>query len=417
VNHSVVDALPSSSVSVSRLRTFSNTGAAILAAMASGVLLALPYNFPSLYLLTWVAFVPLLWVTRMSSLKQAYGLGFCAGLAMYVIGAFWIVDFLELYLGLGSGRSVILAVAFWLYCAQLLALLLLLYRWLRLHTGLSELVLFPPLVAMFYSGFPMLFSAPLGGSQSYFLVALQATEFFGAASLDFIIALTNVLLFVGLRVFLRLRVWQPSEARSVAVLTSSSGVWMAALLIVSWLSYGIYAVPRWDAAVAHWPVQAIGIVQPNETPSEQLPLPTPGYSWAYPPEMALTEKLAQAGAAVIVWPETRYKRYFADPHVEQAFAAKVAKLGVPLMFQDIEALGQGRDKKQYNTSVYLNAEGELAGKYRKVKRVPLGEYVPGLQHVEPFRDWLYHNLPAFFADFLPGETPAGRIRHGAFDLL
>ena len=62
----------------------------------------------------------------------------------------------------------------------------------------------------------------------------------------------------------------------------------------------------------------VGIVQPNEAPSLARPAIFPGYSLAYPPEMAMTERLAQAGAELVVWPETRYKGYFDQPHVQNA---------------------------------------------------------------------------------------------------
>lgn len=368
----------------------------VLAAGTSGALLGLPYNHPDWYLLTWVAFVPLLWASRQASPWAAYGLGLCTGLVMYVLGAAWIVDFIGLYKGFDTAGSRIGAVLFWLYCAQLPACLMLLYRWLYrwlcLRTRVPGEWLFPPLVAIFYSYFPMLFPVQLAGSQSRFLVAIQATEWFGAASLDFMIAVANVLLWVCVR-----------------DLHAGSGrgrrVWrlLGVLSLVAWMGYGCHAVQRWDEVVADWPARKVGMVQPNEVPSERLPSPVPGYSRAYPPEMALTEQLAAAGAEVIVWPETRYKGYFEYPHVRQGFARQVAELGVPLVFQDIERLAEEHRPVQYNTAVLLGADGELAAYYRKIKRVPLGEYIPLLHAVAALELWLHERLPELFANFAAGQ--------------
>lgn len=383
---------------------------AVLAAGVSGVLLALPYNFPHLYLLTWVAFVPLLWATREASLKAAYGLGLCTGLVMYVVAAFWIVDFIELYKGFDTATSWMGAVLFWGYCAQLPACLLLLFRWLCLRTRVPELWLLPVLVAIFYSYFPMLFPVQLAASQSRFLLAIQATDFFGAASLDFIIALTNVLLWTGLRQLRGLLQLRGSGLGSAAVPDRCGGRqwlqrWAAVMLVAGWLVYGGYALRYWDAEVAGWPERRVGMVQPNEVPSEPLPPPVPGYSRAYPPEMALTEQLAAAGAEVIVWPETRYKGYFHYPHVQQSFSRRVAELGVPLMFQDIERSGTGRDQIQYNTAIWLGQNGEQAAVYRKIKRVPLGEYMPLLHYAPSLQLWLSDRLPELFANFESGDGP------------
>lgn len=390
-----------------RIRILSRKLLAPGAAVSSGILLGVPYNYPDLYLLSWVAFVPLLWATRDASPWRAYRLGLCTGLGMYVTGAFWIVEFIGLYKGVDVVVSRSGALLFWFCCAQLPACLLLLYRWLSLRTRVHELCLFPPLVAIFYSYFPMLFPVQLAGSQSRFLAAIQATEWFGAAGLDFIVALSNVLLWSCAR---ELAGHRRSERRLEPARPLLR--WGAAALVAGWLGYGVSAVQRWDAAVADWPQRPVGIVQPDEAPSEPVPPPVPGYSRAYPPEMALSEPLAAAGAELILWPETRFKGYFQYPHVREAFRRQVASLGVPLVFQDIERVPvagahavqyDAQYNTQYNTGVLLGADGELAGRYRKIKRVPLGEYMPLLHYAELLQRWSQARLPELFAQFEPGD--------------
>lgn len=372
----------------------------VLAAFLSGILLAAPYNYPSLYLLAWIGFVPLLWATKDASPLKAYGLGLGAGLAMYLTGAFWIIDFIELYKGLGEIGSLAGAMVFWLYCAQLPACLFMLYRWVCQSSGISEIWVFPVLCTVVFSYFPMLFTAQLGESQSQFLVAIQATELFGVAGLDFMIALVNVFLFLTLQ-----NVYQKFTTEGAGKISAYVQLLVSCLLVV-WLGYGLYALQKWDAEIEGWPVKRVGVVQPNEKPSESLPPPTPGYSRAYPPEMALSEKLIDQNVDVIVWPETRYKGYFAYPHVRKALSTSVSVSGIPLIFQDTEEIKVGQNREMYNTAVLLNEEGEMDGRYRKIKRVPFGEYVPLLDYVNSAKQWLYKKSSGFFVDFLPGSGPA-----------
>ncbi|WP_439133279.1 apolipoprotein N-acyltransferase [Pseudomaricurvus sp.] len=370
-----------------------------LGAVLTGFLLALPYNYPSLYLLTWIAFVPLLWVAREASPAKAYALGLCSGLVMYLTAAFWIIDFIELYKGLDGVGLVAGAVVFWVCCAQLPACLMMLYRWICHNSGISGLYVFPVLCAVIYSYFPMLFTVQLGESQSQFLVALQATEFFGVASLDFVIALINVFFFMLLHK--RYGTGSSGQIKSVSTPVQVS----VCCLLAVWLGYGVWALDRWEQKVEGWPVKQVGIVQPNETPSESLPPPTPGYSRAYSPEMALSEKLIEKNVDLIVWPETRYKGYFSYPHVRNALETQVSASGIPLVFQDTEEIDQGLEREMHNTAVFLNAAGDLDARYRKIKRVPFGEYVPLLDYASSAKQWFYDNASGFFIDFLPGDGP------------
>ena len=168
---------------------------AVPLAALSGVLLALPFIHGGLFPLTWVAFVPLLAALRGASPGRAYRLGLICGLLFYGLGAFWIVEFLQHLWSPGPVVTAGLALLFWLYSAQLPALLMLTFQWLRRRTGWSALLLFPVLASLFFARFPMLFQAQLGESQSLFLTALQPLAWTGVHALDAVIALVNVLLY------------------------------------------------------------------------------------------------------------------------------------------------------------------------------------------------------------------------------
>src|SRR5690606_14345492 len=104
--------------------------------------------------------------------------------------------------------------------------------------------------------------------------------------------------------------------------------------------------------------------------------------------------------------EARFKGYFYHRTVREAYRQRIATLGIPLVFHDIEAAGQGTDRRYYNAAVALDSQGELDGTYRKIKRMPFGEYLPDLLK-RPL-------LQTYLGDFLR-EISAG-TRHDVFRL-
>ncbi len=381
----------------------------VLAALLSGVLLALPYNYAGLYFTTWFAFVPLLLAVRGRGLAGAYGLGLVAGLAMYLSATSWMVEFLQRLKDYPFGPAFAGAVLFWLLTAQLPAFLMLTFRCLQRRVGDRALWFFPPLLMLFYGWFPVLFPLQLGESQSAFLPAIQAASLTGVYGLDFVLGVSNILLAAAV-----ITCRGGSAAHSGPSMRGTRTAGIAGLLVVGgWLGYGCWALDHWDRKVAEWPTLAAGLVQPNEIPSAAVPPPAPGYARGWPPEMELSQPLAEAGAEVILWPETRYKGYFESDHIRQAFSRNVALLGVPLVFHDAEKRGNGSDYREHNTAVFLGANGELEGLYRKHQLVAFGETLPLADQFPKLARWAERFLGEFFTSLTPGtertEFPVGEV--------
>ena len=377
----------------------------VLLSLLSGGLMAIPHLNPELYYFAWVAFVPLLIAIDQSSLKKSYCFGLLFGLAFFASGTYWIVDFIMLSKAYGRALSMVLALVFWLYCAQLTAFLMVVFNGIKQRAPVHEFILFPLVVVTFFSAFPMLFSVQLGESQSRFLSGIQATEFVGVYGLDAMIALSNIILFRAL--FLSL---DASRKRS-------NWSWLLGVLsLFLWFVYGMFSTWNWEHKVQGWETIRIGLVQPNEPPSlEKLPI-YPGYSRAYPPEMAMTERLASVGAQLVVWPEARYKAYFDEPKVSAAYGDAIAALNTNLLFQDIERTRdpyRGTINQQYNTAGMLNSEGLLIGSYQKMKRVAFGEYVPLVNGIPVLKAW----VEGFFGKFLNEMDKGGSRQFFELDEL
>jgi apolipoprotein N-acyltransferase len=360
------------------------------AALLSGLLLALPFNFSNLYLLSWFGFIPLLWSLRYTSLLQAYRLGIVCGFISYSTASIWTLDFLQLFSGISVTSSLPIGIIFWFYCAHLPALLCVTYRYINRYTTISPVLVFPTLVAAFYAGFPTMLSPQLGESQSDFIIAIQAVDITGVHGLDFVIGLSNISLYLLL--------FSESPRYRLPLAT-------ATLTLILWLSYGAISYPLWETKIKQWPSYTIGLVQPNEIPSAELPPPEPGYTRAFPPEMPMTEKLVEQGAQLIIWPETRYKGYFRYRHIQQAFSHQATKLATPIIFQDTERTTVGEKEHLFNTVAVVDQYGIESGYYRKFHRVPFAEYIPLLERFDSLKQYIYPYLNGFFTDFSKGNGP------------
>ncbi len=243
----------------------------------------------------------------------------------------------------------------------------------------------------------MIFTVHLAESQGQFITAIQAVEWTGVYGLDAIIALSNIVIFRLLSVLF-------SDQENRASLFNAwpyFNTWpyaVAILLLALWFSYGWQANAHWKDKIDTWPTVRLGLVQPNEIPSLKEQVILPGYSRAYPLEMAMTERLASAGAKIVIWPEAKYKAYLDREQIAQAYQSQINLLNIDLIFQDIERIknpATSNDVQQFNSAVMLSKEGEMAAKYQKMKRIAFGEYVP-------FR-FVFDKLIHFLADTKKGE--------------
>jgi len=151
----------------------------------------------------------------------------------------------------------------------------------------------------------------------------------------------------------------------------------------------------WDNQVRSWDTTRIGLVQPNDPPRRRIPAPREGFTREAPEEMVASRRLAKAGAQWVAWPEARYKGYYDMFTVRHGYGKEVTSWGVPLFFHDVENRWVNAEQVSFNTVAWLDHNGRLAGQYRKVQRMPFGEY-----------------LPAFFE--LPGITQVTRMFMGDY---
>ncbi len=376
----------------------------VMLSALSGALISIPFLSPQHYWLAWVGFIPLLMAIEGASLLKSYCFGAIAGLVFSINAGYWVIDFLMLSKGYGVILSAFTAAFFWLYCAQLFALIALGFNFIKQQTRVHECLIFPVTLVCVYAAYPMIFTVYLGESQSQFLIALQATEFVGVQGLDAIIALTNVVLY---RIVLRVLTGPDLQINPLSAKPTTWPYAVALLMLVSWFCYGWTANLEWQSKINQWDTVRLGLVQPNEIPSLEKQVLYPGYSRAYPPEMAMTERLASDGAEVVIWPEAKYKSYFDQPHVAEAYRHQIKALNTRLIFQDIERIQDpfnSSANQQYNSALMLSAQGELMGTYQKMKRIAFGEYVPFASDIPIVKRWVEDFFGAFLNEMQAGDV-------------
>jgi len=339
----------------------------LLAAVASGLMLAA--SLPSLDLagLAWVGLVPLLLVTRGDSLRSAFFTGWLGGLVFYLATTYWVVHTIGHYTALpvpvAAGVSLLMSAALGLYTGAFLAGV----RWLQqrrlpwVYVAPALWVILEWMRGWFFIGFPW---GALGYSQWRFTDLVQMVEITGVYGVSALLVFFNAVLAAMVTARGRL---DRGHATALSVLT----VLMLALPALGHLRRSTLD----DTEPAGRLV--VGIAQGNVAQDHK-------WDPAFQDEtmaryVRLTEAAAARGARLVVWPETAVPFFFQDPGRRRDEVLDLARrLDIHLVFGSPAATfdASGRVAHQRNRAYLIGPhDGEIAH-YDKMELVPFGEYVP-----------------------------------------
>lgn len=360
-----------------------------VAALSCATLFSISALFPKFYLFGWIAFVPfLLGLQQCRSILQAYGFGLLTGFFIHSFSTYWTVEFIFLFKAYSFLHSIGLASLYWFYCAQMLAIIAVLTHYGR--RGNAVLWLFPTALTLIFAFYPTLFPWQIGNAQSEFLLALQATDITGVSGLDFLLGVVNVLI---AQAFIRRQVF------------FQRSVFAAYGLVAVWFIYGVFSLDYWDEVATKSETLRVGLVQTDEPPIIGTPDPRPSFSLSYPIEMDLSEQLVAAGAELVIWPELRNKQYYTQTFVKSAYQKQVANFSAPLLFQSYEEEEREEQILNFNTATLINEDGKQIGKYRKIKRIAMAEYLPLFENSETVKGWVRRYMGEFFGNYSAGPEP------------
>lgn len=345
----------------------------ISGAFLSGVVLALAFPKIDLSFLAWIAFIPLLWLIRERTPRQAFGYGFAAGMGFYLCTLYWVVHTIGLYSNIpplvAIGPLLLMSMILASYTGAFAAGL----RFHQQHGG--SIVLLGPVLwvtlewlrSFFFIGFPWV---SLGYSQYPHLNLMQFVEFTS------IYGVSALVIYVNLVIFSLLSGCQ--ERRGLLVLS--------VFILISGLScWGIWRRAQLTTLPPAHKLR-VGLIQGN------IPQDTKWNPNFQEESMVryerLTRQAAAQGAEFVIWPETAAPFYFQAPlppnmpgrEKEEAYRERLLRLAtdlrVSILFGSPAFTVERQQVSMFNRAYLLSSTGEVLGSYDKIQLVPFGEYVP-----------------------------------------
>jgi len=362
-------------------------------ACLSGALLFLSFPPASLFPLSFIAFLPLLWALEGSSPRRAFLLGWASGAFYFVLLLHWIVlnpaveAWVKPLLYLGVVLIGLFQGLFWAVPAAA-------SRWLSDKSGLPIWASFPALFTVFdwLRGLGLL--GFTWGSPGYALArwtdALQMASVGGLWLVTLWTVLISGLVFWAAHPFLG----RPPQAASGRMRTLLPRLLaLAAAVFIPPLA-GIPVKRAVESLEAPAPVFTVALVQGNIDQGMRWDREFQEYNWTE--YRRLTQEAAAHKPDLVVWPETAMPFYFQDPTpFSEAVRRGTEELNTPVLAgAPAYSVPMEPGAPQYvlhNRAYLLGPRGQTLSWYDKEHLVPFGEYVP-------LGKWL-----PFIAKLVPGQ--------------
>ncbi len=128
--------------------------------------------------------------------------------------------------------------------------------------------------------------------------------------------------------------------------------------------------------------------------------------------LELTERAADAGARLVVWPESAVPFLFdEEPALASLLREQARRRGIYLFFGNDDREVLPGESRIYVGAKLLDPSGELVARYHKIHLVPFGEYVP-LQPLFTLGGRFAAKLVQEVSDFSPGEEASTGVVDG-----
>jgi apolipoprotein N-acyltransferase len=381
----------------SRSATGSGRSARFAVAATSGTLLALAFPVADWNPLAWIAFVPMLWMALGRGPTVAFTTGWVAGTVFFIATLYWLV----LTIGTYTNLSPLLSVGPLLLLCAFLGLFFAVFTAgceRARRNGVDLALVAPPLWVVLewvrtyiLGGFPWV---ALGYSQHRTTYLIQFAEFTGVYGVSALVILVNVVVY---RAFRRWRDGEVPRTRDMLALTA---------MLVVLVAWGFWRVRALEATPPAGEVR-VGFIQANVAQDEKW---DPQYQAATIDHYEqFTDRAVDAGAELVVWPETAAPFFFQEEgELHDRITAIARRHRIWLLFGS-PAFSRRADGLALHNRVYLVApDGAVAGSYDKMELVPFGEYVP-LSRLFFFVHKIVEGIGEFYAGTEPVvfSTPKG----------
>ncbi len=340
-----------------RRRVGSAPGLALLSA------LFLALAFPT-FNLSWLAFgglVPLLWATRRAAPWRGAWLGWLSGTAFFTINLFWLTHAMAVYGYVPLVFAIGLLLLLSLYLGIHVGAFTLVWAWVAPRSVVGQILLPPTLwTALEFlrtyalTGFPWGF---LAYTQAGNLRLIRMAAWTGVYGVSWILVLSNAAVAAALDRD------TPLLRRALAVITVAG-------LIGGLSSLG---ADRPGIPDGGRPLR-VAALQGN-IPQDMKWLPEVRAEILKRYER-LTLKAGEAGATLIVWPETAIPYLIGvDAPIRSRVETLARESGSHLLVGSVDA-ELASPPRYFNSAFHVTPDRGIVGRYDKIHLVPFGEYVP-----------------------------------------
>lgn len=373
-------------------------------ALLSGLLLFLSFPKYGTAAVAWLAAAPLLVAIAHRPGRQAFRLGFVAGLVANLGIYYWIA----LVIGEFGGISLAVSIPLMVLMATIIALFPAIFAWaierlVRAH-GTSALLLAPFVwVALeFVRSHTLLRFAwcLLGYSQSDNLPFLQIARLGGVYAVSFVLVAGSAVL-------------------AYAVVERAVRPKAAALLGLLLLLFFVFAdgQRQLGRAITESGRVRLGLVQANIP--QDIKWDPDAADKNVEKHVRLTDQATAQGARFVIWPESAVPGYYDElPYLIAHLGDLARRSKASILFgNDDRVTGSDGVERYFVGAKTIDSDGVLRHRYHKLNLVPFGEYVP-LHSILTFGGRFTARLTQAVSDFTPGSgRTLGEIdghKYGAF---
>jgi apolipoprotein N-acyltransferase len=339
--------------------------------------------------LAWLAAVPMLIaIDRAPTYGRALFLGWWAGVVETGGGFYWMIDLPHRFAGF---PWIVAVLVFFAFCASR-ALIFLLFTavacGIRRKIRVPFALLAPPLMVACELAVPQVFPCGQWISQAWQPLVIQIAEITGPWGVTALLMAVNGAL-TDLTDGLRVARWPLIGAATA----------LAASLI-----FGAVRMRQVDEALTHVPWLKVGLVQPNIAYSADGELSTEEAVRELTALQEQSRRLQRLGANLVVWSEGSYPvtllRDMTADFTEDSPAMIRRGISIPLVIG--ASTYDSQHDQAFNSALLFETNGNVSGRYDKVRLLAFGEYLPGIEYFP----WLRNLLPVGAGQFTPGKAPA-----------
>jgi apolipoprotein N-acyltransferase len=359
----------------------------LLAALLSGVLLALAFPTYDLGWVGWVGLVPLLIAISGRSPKYSFFLSFACGLTFFPGVFSWILEI--------SGYTFLHHTILGLYLASYFGLFGLAFTFIAKRFSMNSALFSAPFiwVSLEYIrsnlSFLALPWALLGHSQHTYGHIIQIASITGAYGISFLMVLVNATLTATILAFLyrhkreKSQAFNPPSRKGVISLVIATAVLSCGTLL-----YGQMTLSKPTVGTRI----KMSVVQGNIEQAKKWDSKYENYIMQIYTD--LSKKASEGRPALIIWPETATPKYILKKFdILKKMISLIRQTGTYYLIGSAEypkfKKSLFNPKKGGNTALLFSPKGNVLGQYLKIRLFPFGEYLPYKETIP----WSSINVP------------------------